>query len=541
MSLEPPADDTAPHGLDEGIGLALRAQDSGDWKPVVDWLAQNPALAERLARFVGGERDLSRALSPPRPAAAPGTVLGNYELVEQLGRGAMGVVYRARDQRVPREVAVKVIRTEGMSDTELGRVRFEAEAMADLHHPNVVPLFDFDETPDQMFFAMPLMPGGSLAKRLKDLGPDRCLPPKEAAGIVRDVALGVHHAHQRGLIHRDLKPANVLLDATGRPHVADFGLARRADATASTAAGSPAYMAPEQARGERHLTTAADVHALGVVLFELLTGRPPFGGGDVASVLRRVIDDPAPAVGDLRPGLPRDLDAVCRKCLEKRPEARYASAQALADDLDRYLAGEPVKARPRGLFAEVAGAFGWQRESSSFVTWRGVAYGAVNTAVNHTAVAALAFAGYPQVAFAVLAYHILTWAAFVWWFGVRARVRLTAVERSGIALHLGGIAAVAVTLPIALATTGPHIAAVYPVYNAVIGCLLFAHGTVDRGRHYLSGLLWMSQNLLLPFLPVWAWAALHAVVGAVVHVAAAMIAWRVDRVGLAARAAPPTD
>jgi serine/threonine-protein kinase len=280
MHTDPTPDETAPHGLDEGRALVNRARDTGAWEPVIGWLAKNPALAEPLARYIRFDRLMERAVSPPQPAARVGTVLGDFELLEEIGRGAMGAVYRARQLSPDRLVAVKVVPVAGLSAVELARARFEAEAMSRLSHPNVVPLYHFGETDTELYFAMPLLTGGSLAAWVKGAGPDRSLKPARAAEIVRDIALGVHHAHRAGgLIHRDLKPANVLLDANGRPHVADFGLARRADATASGAAGSPAYMAPEQARGEKHLTPAADVWALGVILFELLTGRTPFGGG----------------------------------------------------------------------------------------------------------------------------------------------------------------------------------------------------------------------------------------------------------------------
>ena len=215
MSSDGSPEETTLHGLDEGIALALRAQDSGEWKPVVDWLAQHPEHAEALARFVSDGDRVGRAVNTPQPAARVGTLLGDYELLKVLGNGTTGVVYRANDRRLSREVAVKVVCTAGMSLAELARARFEAEAMAGLNHPNIVALFEFGETTTEMYFAMPEMTG-SLAAWLASLGPDRLLTPKQAAEIVRDVALGVHHAHQSGLIHRDLKPANVLLTRRAR-------------------------------------------------------------------------------------------------------------------------------------------------------------------------------------------------------------------------------------------------------------------------------------------------------------------------------------
>jgi serine/threonine-protein kinase len=294
VSPDPSPNDNAPRATDEGIALAFRAQDDGDWKPLVDWLTRNPENAETVVRFPGGDRDVGRVVNPPCPAARAGTVLGDYELLEVLGRGRMGVVYRGVNRRVGHEVAVKVIETAGLTDAQRARVRFEVEALAGLSHKNVVPLYASGETDTELYFVMPLLAGGSLQALIAR---GHQLTLARVAELVRDIALGVHHAHQHGLLHRDLKPANVMLDADGNPHVADFGLARPLDATVSMG-GTPAYMAPEQARGERRLTTAVDVHALGVILFELLTGQRPFAGTDVPSTLKHVIEDPAPRARD---------------------------------------------------------------------------------------------------------------------------------------------------------------------------------------------------------------------------------------------------
>lgn len=245
----------------------------------------------------------------------------------------MGVVFRAYDPALKRDVAVKLVRNGEPLTGELARYRFEAEMVANLDHPNVVRVYAFGEADGVPYLVMPLMDGGSLAQRLKADGP---LAPRVAAELVRDVARGVHHAHQRGLIHRDLKPGNLLLDGEGRPHVADFGLARSLEATATVSgglAGTPAYMAPEQARGDKGLTIAVDVHALGAILFELLTGQPPFGAADVPLILKRVQEEPAASIRDV----PADLETICRKCLEKDPADRYPSAEALAEDLTSYL------------------------------------------------------------------------------------------------------------------------------------------------------------------------------------------------------------
>jgi hypothetical protein len=245
-------------------------------------------------------------------------------------------------------VAVKLIRAgELASPAEAQRFRAEAESTALLDHPYIVPVYEVGVDAGQPYFSMKLVEGGSLARHLARFRAD----PRQAAGLVATVAGSVHYSHQHGLLHRDLKPANILLDADGQPHVSDFGLAKRVAGTpnltqSGAIVGTPAYMAPEQAAGTKGLTTAADVYALGAILYELLPGRPPFQGETAADVLVQVLQaEPAPP-SRLRPGVPRDLETICLKCLHKEPARRYASAQHLADDLRRYQEGRPVVARP---------------------------------------------------------------------------------------------------------------------------------------------------------------------------------------------------
>ena len=279
-----------------------------------------------------------------------------YEILHVLGRGGMGVVYKARQISLNRHVALKMIRSAALASAEeVRRFENEAEAVARLDHPNIVPIFEVGQSQGQHYFSMKLVAGEGLDKRLEDFVGD----PRRAARLMALVAGAIHHAHQRGILHRDLKPANVLVDASGQPHVTDFGLARRiegdSELTQSGAIlGTPAYMAPEQVSAVRGaVTTAADVYGLGAILYALLTGRKPFGGTTVLETLEQVRDLPPEPPRALNPRVSRDLEIVCLKCLEKDPRLRYAGADAMAADLERWLAGEPISARPVGQAARL--------------------------------------------------------------------------------------------------------------------------------------------------------------------------------------------
>jgi WD40 repeat protein/tRNA A-37 threonylcarbamoyl transferase component Bud32 len=284
-------------------------------------------------------------------ASAALLCLGDYELGEELGRGAMGVVYRARQPRLKREVAVKAILASRFVG-EAARKRFlaEAELAAQLDHPNIVPMYEVGETADGPFYAMKLIEGGTLAERMAREKVGEWESDKTAA-LLAKIARAVHHAHQRGVLHRDLKPGNILIDAQDEPYITDFGLARQLGVESSltvsgSSLGTPAYMAPEQASGERGISTAADVWSLGAILFHLLGGRPPFSGATAADVLLQARTNEAPSLRALNPSVARDLETICLKCLEKEPVRRYTSAAELADDLGHFLHHEPIRARP---------------------------------------------------------------------------------------------------------------------------------------------------------------------------------------------------
>jgi tetratricopeptide (TPR) repeat protein len=314
---------------------------------------RHPELVEELRAFFEHEDRIDGVLSelgdgPPR-AAVPG-----YTIVGVLGRGEMGLVYEARQQRPDRRVALKVLRA-GLFATpdEVRRFRNEAESAATLDHPNIVPIYEVGEIDGHPYFSMKRVEGGTLADRIETFR-DR---PRVAAGLIAAVARAVDHAHRRGILHRDLKPANILLARGAEvgagvptPYVADFGLAKRlgdGELTASgSVLGSPPYMAPEQAGGPRSgVTVATDVYGLGAILYATLTGRPPFRGESVAETLRILATCEAEPPSRTNRRVARDLEAIVLKCLEKDPARRYPTAAAVADDLDRYLRGELVEAR----------------------------------------------------------------------------------------------------------------------------------------------------------------------------------------------------
>ena len=274
---------------------------------------------------------------------------GDYVLLERLGKGGMGVVYKARQVSLKRLVAVKMILAGQLADAQdIARFRLEAEAAANLDHPCIVRIIEVGEHEGQHYFSMDFIDGESLESRLKD----HPLPPREAAGLMEQVARAIAYAHGREVIHRDLKPANILVNQQGQPRVTDFGLAKRvqggSDLTATGAVlGTPSYMPPEQAAGRLdQIGERSDVYSLGATLYALLTGRPPFQAATVMEVLIQVREQEPVLLRQLNPNLPRDLETICAKCLEKDPRRRYGSAQELADELRRYVAGEPIHARP---------------------------------------------------------------------------------------------------------------------------------------------------------------------------------------------------
>jgi eukaryotic-like serine/threonine-protein kinase len=294
--------------------------------------------------------------------------LGNYEILNEIGRGGMGVIYRARQRHSRRIVAVKrVLSYQADSHETLVRFRREAEAAASLDHPNILPIYEVSESEDGLpFFSMKFATGGSL----QHAAPSLRAEPRTCVQLVARVSRAVEYAHDRGVLHRDLKPGNILLDDRGEPLVSDFGLAKWLDANKDitkslTTVGTAGYIAPEQAEGTAaDLTPAADVYSLGAILFGLLTGRPPFLGSNPLSVIRQASEAPAPKLRTLAPSLDRDLETICARCLERDPKARYRSAGDLAADLECWLDGRPIVARPVSPPARI---WRWSRRNPKLV------------------------------------------------------------------------------------------------------------------------------------------------------------------------------
>src|SRR6266542_3321159 len=340
--------------------------DSGD----VNKPARGATRSERLAKILGE--------------------LGDYELLEEVGRGGQGVVFRARQKSLNRTVALKVISLgQWASKAHVKRFRREAEAAASLDHPCIVPIYEVGERDGCCYFSMKFVEGGQLDEAVRRTP----MPMRQAAELMAKVARTVHYAHEHGILHRDIKPGNILLDAKGEPHLTDFGLARLAESESSVThtlevLGTPSYMAPEQAAGNNAgVSSATDVYGLGAVLYQLLTGHPPFAGGTTFETVRLVLDTEPRQPRLWSPKVDRDLATICLKCLEKDPKRRYASALALAEDLEHGLKHEPILAHRTGIFtrgkkwvcrnptiallilslAALAAAIGWNVWKSEFV------------------------------------------------------------------------------------------------------------------------------------------------------------------------------
>ncbi len=341
-------------------------EELGDIPELAEYVGRYPHLADELkiqfevhsalrgnqASTLPFSASMADSHRPPSLASIPDTALKGYEILSTLGEGGMGTVYKARDRSLNRLVALKMIQKGRIpSERELRRFRTEAEAIARLGHPNIVRIHEVGEIDGTPYLSLELAEGGTLAAKLREFP----FVPRAAAELIRVLALALQHAHDHRIIHRDLKPANILFGADGQPRIADFGLAKiieeresnRDTTRTGEPLGTPRYMSPEQAAGKMgSVGVPADVHALGLLLYECLTGQVPFVGSNAMQTMERIRNDEPLPPRRLQAAIPRDLETICLHCLHKQPERRYPSAQSVADDLGRFLRGESIMARP---------------------------------------------------------------------------------------------------------------------------------------------------------------------------------------------------
>lgn len=488
---------------------------NGSPPPLDEVARQHPDLADELRALWGtvmvagavasATSDLEES-TESHLHERPQEDLPDYELDEELGRGGMGVVYRARQVSLQRDVAVKLIlRGTLASADDLARFQAEAAAAGRLQHPHIVPIYEVASHHGQCYFSMQLIEGETLAERLVD-GP---LAAREAVQIMVKVARAIHYAHTQGIIHRDLKPANILLDAAGEPHVTDFGLAKQLDQGASLTRsgailGTPAYMAPELASGDRgSLGPACDVYSLGTILYALLTGRPPFQGpSPVDTVLMVLEQDPLPP-RLLNRKLDRDLEMIVLKCLQKPPELRYASAAALADDLAAYLNDEPISARSGQLTQVVARVFRETHHATVLENWgllwmwhaAVILVMCVVTNWLHAQSTVWPACARPWPYLLLWGGGLALWAPIFW--KLRHRIGpVTAVERQ-IAHIWGGSIAAVVLLFVVESLLGLPVLTLSPVLGLIGGAVFVAKAGILSGVFYLQAVAMFATALVM--------------------------------------------
>jgi len=490
--------------------------------------AEHPDLSQELRRLWGTllVTDTAGAIADEGPARDSDTsrwksltlptIIGDYELIEELGRGGMGVVFRARQISLDREVAIKMIlRGRLASEADLQRFLAEASATARLQHPNIVPVYEAGDIEGRPFFSMQLVNGETLAERVINQGP---LPQREIAKIVASIARAIGFAHEQGILHRDLKPSNILLASDGTPLITDFGLAKQTGSDASLTrsgmlVGTPAYMSPEQAGGRRNLIgPASDVYSLGCVLYFALTGRSPFVSDSPMETVMLVVEQDPVAPRTLRPKLDRDLEMIVIRCLQKPIDLRYQSGEALAQDLEAYLADERVAARSGRFNQVLARVFRETHHASVLENW-GTLW------IWHSMVLLVAglltwqmdYLGVTQVGMyvAVWTLGLGAWAAVFW--KLRQRMGpVTFIERQIAHVWGASMVAIAMLFPIERLMNF-EVLALSPLLGVIAAMVFIIKASMLNGVFYIQAAALLIAALLMAIQPDYA----HLIFGVV--------------------------
>jgi len=492
-------------------------------------LSDQPTIAPgRIGSDPGDDQVLHAALSDhdptiydqvPSSTPAPNIQLEGYEILGVLGRGGMGVVYRALDIRLKRVVALKMILA-GVhaGPEELERFHREAEAVAQLQHPNIVQIHDVGEHEGRHFFSMEYVAGPSLSDCLTD-GP---LAPGKAAAIMVEVSQAIAYAHERGVIHRDLKPANVLMEPDGRPKVTDFGLAKRVEAderltSTGQILGTPGYMAPEQAAGQiDEVNEAADIYALGAMLYALVTGRPPFQADNPLDTMIQVLEeDPAP-LRLLNPKVDPDLETICLKCLEKDPEHRYVSAAGVAEDLARFGEGESISVKSVNVVGRMIRALRRSKHDVELRAWGTMLFWFAGIVLlSEIGVFAQSLDGitspYPtKWTIAIRVGQLLAMGLVLWAFRSNWSISTGIAERQMLSIWVGFLVACHLVIAVAILSVDPESSngqwklEVYPYLTIISGLAYFVMGSNYWGQCYLCAFLFFATALVMPATLRWA-------------------------------------
>lgn len=451
-------------------------------------------------------RSKEQGVALPSDAAAP----PGYQLLGELGRGGMGLVYKARQNGLNRLVALKVILAGAhASGPDLVRFRAEAEAIARLRHPNIVQIYEIGEYSGLPYFSLEFCPGGSLDRKLNGTP----LVSREAAELVAKLGRATHEAHQKGILHRDLKPANVLLGEDGTPKITDFGLAKQLDGPSGRTQsgdvlGTPSYMAPEQAGGKTNeIGPAADIYSLGAILYELLAGRPPFRAATPLDTLLQVIEnDPAP-IRLMNPQVDRDLETICLKCLEKDPAHRYQSASLLAEDLERYLAGDPISVRSINTLERLTRTLQRSQIDAGFEAWGTILLlFAVIVLASQVVLFAVISTKQPELlVHAVQSVQFLFMGLVLWRFRPPQMLAMNAARKNLWSIWIGFLIAcglVALVSQMLVGLERIYDFFLYPYWAILTGLAFFAMGSSYWGWFYAFGLAFFVLAILLPLCPI---------------------------------------